>query len=968
MRKWLFLTGLLLCSTLIFAQTSVSGKITDSKTGLPIPGASVKIKSSRKGTTTNPEGIFKLPVSPDDVLEISAVGFKSQSLKVAGLSDISVALEENASELNEVVVTGNRGMPRVRTESAVPVDIVKLNSLEETTARPDLESQLNMAVPSFNYNRQSGADGSDAIDFASLRGLGYDQTLVLVNGKRRHLAAFVNEFGTRGRGNSGTDLNAIPEAAIDRVEILRDGASAQYGSDAIAGVVNLILKKDVNKLLIVAGYSGYYDHKYNTLNNVDPTQYYTGSQFDGQAFTLSANYGLPIGKNGGFINIGANLLTQGKTYRALPDTNWSSNPNSKYVAPYLADYRRAFGDGSLTTGGGMYNMEIPLAGTKTTFYSFGGYNYKHSNVYAWTRNFYNHPEKYPTNPDGSLIFVPSIMHVSGPPSSTLDTANVFYNPQEDVYITDISDAVGLKGTVGNGWDWDLSNVLGYNDFHYYGNKTFNATLPADQVATKTRFDDGGFNYLQNTANLDISKHFSSIAQGLTFSFGGEFRYENYKIYAGEEASYQAYPAGGPTATRYYPNVGDTRNIASGSQGFPGFRPTDEVNANRTNVGVYVEGNLDVTKEWLVDGAVRLENYSDFGFVNTYKLATRYKLTDNFNLRGSVSSGYRAPSLQQINFSNINTNIVAGQLQYIWLAPNTSQVAKAAGIPPLKQETSVNYSLGFAWKAAPNFTVTVDGYLIKMKNRVIFSGQFSATLPQLAPYIPATPPLNSVQFFANAVNTTNEGVDIVLEYNKKWGPKGLKILLAGNIQSITIDKINVPGPLNDNYFDQQTFFSTREQAFLIASAPRSKFSLNLEYDINKLAVGTHLTYFGSLTTQGYGYSTQAGAQPGQPGGTGISDAGLGYDPYVELDNESGTVPENFVFGGKMTTDLYLSYKINKNFTWILGADNIFNVHPDLSATAGAKNASWGDSESGGPFDAVQMGYNGTRIFTKVAIHF
>ena len=324
MRKWLLFAGILLSSSFIFAQTEVTGKITDSKTGTPVPGASVKIKATKKGTSTNSEGVFKLPVTTGDVLEISAVGFKSQTIRTTGQSDIAILLEESSAELNEVVVTGNRGAPRVKTESPVPVDIVKLNSLEETTARPDLESQLNMAVPSFNYNRQSGADGSDAIDFASLRGLGYDQTLVLVNGKRRHLAAFVNEFGTRGRGNSGTDLNAIPEASIDRVEILRDGASAQYGSDAIAGVVNLILKKDVNKLLIVAGYSGYYDHKYNTLNNVDPSQYYTGSQFDGQAFTLSANYGLPIGNNGGFINIGANLLTQGKTFRALPDTNWSS--------------------------------------------------------------------------------------------------------------------------------------------------------------------------------------------------------------------------------------------------------------------------------------------------------------------------------------------------------------------------------------------------------------------------------------------------------------------------------------------------------------------------------------------------------------------------------------------------------------------------------------------------------------------
>ena len=968
MRKWLFLAGILFSSTLIFAQTPYTGKVTDKTTGAPVPGLSVKIKSSGKGTTTNNEGVFKLLAKPDDVLEMSGIGYKTQSVRVGSSADLSVSMEAGTTELNEVVVTGNRGTPRVKTESPVPVDIVKMNSLEETTARPDLESQLNMAVPSFNYNKQSGADGSDAIDFASLRGLGYDQTLVLVNGKRRHLAAFVNEFGSRGRGNSGTDLNSIPEAAIDRVEILRDGASAQYGSDAIAGVINLILKKDVNKLLAVAGYSGYADHKYNTLNNVDPSQYYTGKQFDGQSFTLGLNYGLPIGKNGGFINIGANLLTQEKTFRALPDTNWTTNPNSKYVSPYLADFRRAFGDGSLTTAGAMYNMEIPVA-EKTTFYSFGSYNYKHSNVYAWTRNFYNHPEKFPTNGDGTIKFLPGIMHIAGPASQAFDPNNVFYNPQEDVYITDISEAAGLRGTVGTNWDWDFSNVIGYNDFHYYGNNTFNATLPDAQVAKQTRFDDGGFNYLQNTANLDVNRRFASIAQGLTFSFGGEFRYENYKIYQGEEASYASYPVGASSpATRFYPNVNETRQIASGSQGFPGFRPTDEVNAHRTNVGVYAEGALDVTDKWLVDAAIRFENYSDFGFVNTYKFATRYKLTESFNVRGSVSTGYRAPSLQQINFSNINTNIVAGSLQYIWLAPNTSQVARAAGIPPLKQETSVNYSLGFAWKPMKNLTITVDGYLIKMKNRVIFSGQFSSTLPALAPYIPATPPLNSVQFFANAVNTTNQGVDVVVEYNKSWGTKGIKILLAGNIQSINIDQINVPAPLNDNYFDQQTFFSTREQAFLIASAPRSKFSLNLEYDIKKLAIGTHLTYFGSLSTQGYGYSTRAGATAGQAGGAGISDAGLGYDPYVTLDNGNGTVPENFVFGGKLVTDLYLTYKINKNLSFVLGADNIFNVHPDISATKNAKSASWGDSESGGPFDAVQMGYNGTRLFTKVVLHF
>ena len=958
MRKFFFMTGLfLLSSSLLFAQTIITGKITDSKSGAPVNGATVKVKSTKKGTSSNTEGAFSIEAKAGDVLEISVIGYKTQTINVDGTSALSISLEQITTELGEIVVVGSRGGGRSKADSPVPVDVINVNQGGLTTAKPDLMSQMNMLVPSFNYNKQSGADGSDAIDFASLRGLGYDHTLVLINGKRRHLSAFVNEFGTRGRGNSGTDLNAIPEAAIDRIEILRDGASAQYGSDAIAGVINIILKKDVKHLNLTTGISGFYDHKYNTLNNVDPSQYYTGSQIDGKVFTAGLNYGISVGKNGGFLNIGGNFYTQGKTFRALPDTNWTSNPNSKYVAPYLADYRRAFGDGSVTSGGVVLNLEVPVAGSKTTFYANAINNAKHSNVYAWSRNFYNHPEKFPTDANGNLIFVPGIMHVSGPAGGTLNPDNVFYNPQEDVYIKDASFTFGFKGAYKNDWKWDISNVIGYNDFHYFGNNTFNGTLSNGIASTKTRFDDGGFSFLQNTTNYDISKYFSSVAEGLTLSFGAEFRYENYKIYKGEDDSW-----GYSIAPKYFPNVDETRDVASGSQGFPGFRPTDITNASRTNIGGYANAALDITKNWLVDGAVRFENYSDFGFVNTYKLASRYKLTDNFNIRGSVSTGFRAPSLQQINFSNINTNIVAGSLQYIWLAPNTSEVARAAGIPKLKQETSVNTSLGFAWKHVKNFTITLDGYHFNLKNRIIFTGQFSASLPALAPYMPSvSPPLNSVQFFANAVNTSNTGVDIVLDYTKKWKKNSFRVLLAGNLQSIKINSINIPAPLNDTYFDQQTFFSTREQSFLKASAPKSKFSLLLEYGINKFSVGTHLTYFGKLSTQGYGYASV-------PGGAGISDQGLGYDPYVTTDDGNSVVPENFVYNGKVATDIYFTFKFNSHISWIGGIDNIFNVHPDLAATKGAKSSSWGDSESGGPFDAVQMGYNGLRMFTKLSFNF
>jgi iron complex outermembrane receptor protein len=960
MRKLPFFACLLLCFCTVYSQKTLTGKITDTRTGAGMSGVSVNLKGSKKGTSTNNEGIFTIEAKPNDVLLITNIGYTTQEYIVTERSDIHIGLEPQAAELTQVVFVGSRGAARTKTESPVPIDVINVGQTGITTARPDLSSQLNMAVPSFNYNKQSGGDGSDAIDFASLRGLGFDQTLVLVNGKRRHQSAFVNQVGTRGRGNSGTDLNAIPEAAIDRIEILRDGASAQYGSDAIAGVINIILKKDIHKLTLTTGWSGYYDKKYNSLNNIDPSQYYTGSWVDGNTFTLGLDYGLPLGTHGGFINFGGNFMTQGKTFRAEPDTAWNSAANTKALG--VDDWRRAFGEGAVTSGGGMFNAEIPV-GSNSTFYSFGGYNYKHSNVYAWTRRWHSASNrvKFPTDDVGDLHFEPSIMRVFDAGDGSLGENNVYYNPQEDVYIKDQSIAIGFKGKMAGDWDWDISDNIGYNDFHYYGNKTFNASLPIPEQWTKTRFNDGGFNFLQNTANLDISKLYPSVAEGLTLSFGGEFRYERYKLYAGEPDSYR-------NGGAYYVIAGDTSYKASGSEGYPGYQPSDEANANRTNLGGYIDISLDITKKWLIDGAARFENYSDFGFVNTYKLASRYKIADNFNLRGSVSTGFRAPTLQQINFSNTNTNIVAGQLEYIKLAPNYSPITKAAGVPPLKQETSVNGSLGFTWQPIHNLTFTVDGYWVQLKHRIVITGNFDGSIPVIAPYLTQFD-VSSVNFFANAVNTTNTGLDIVMDYTKRWGARSFKLLLAGNIQKIAIDKVNIPPALDDTYAHQQAFFSTREAAFLTASAPHAKFSLALEYGFNRnFSIGTHLTYWGELTTQGFGYSALPGAAPGGPGGAGISDAGNGWDPYVTTDDGKSVVPENFVFHGKVTTDLYAAYKVGKSLTWYIGVDNITNVHPDQAIVPNAKQASWGDSESGGPFDAVQMGFNGMRMFTKLAFTF
>ncbi|HTE10320.1 MAG TPA: TonB-dependent receptor, partial [Chitinophagaceae bacterium] len=596
-KSLLLIVMIIFSSQFLFAQRqTITGKVTDAKTGEPVSGVSVKIKSSKTGgTVTNKEGVFSIAAAPKDVLEISSVGFKTETVTLNGETNISVNLTVATAELSEVVFVGSRGAGRAKIETPVPVDIIKINQIGLPTAKMDLTSVLNYAAPSFNYNKQSGADGADHVDLGTLRGLGPDQTLVLINGKRRHQTAFVALFGTRGRGNSGVDLNAFPEAAVDRIEILRDGASAQYGSDAMAGVINILLKKDINHWTINTGWSGYYDSKFNARKFNAGNQYYSGNAIDGGTYTLSVNNGFAIGKNGGFVNISADFLRQAKTYRQVDTTNPQLDKNSLL---YINSGRRAFGDGSVTTGGIMYNMEIPFsAGGKTSFYSFGGYNYKGSDAFAYSRNYSAKPERFPTDAGGNLIFVSDIMRKT-------NDAETYYNPHIQTHIQDVSMALGIKGDAGKGWGWDISNTIGRNDFHYYGDKTFNASQIGK--STPNHFDDGGFNFLQNTFNLDFNKSFKSVGEGLNLGLGTEFRYEKYAIYSGEELSYKNYDPNGVQA--------------SGSQGFPGFSNTDAVSANRTNFGVYADAALDVTKEWLVDGAVRFENYSDFGAVLTGKLA------------------------------------------------------------------------------------------------------------------------------------------------------------------------------------------------------------------------------------------------------------------------------------------------------------------------------------------------------------
>lgn len=917
-------TLLTCCLLLIFAgvnaQKTVSGIVKDAK-GELLFGATVNEKGTNNTTLTNVGGAFFLKYADEKaILVISYFGYVTAEVAIAGNEKLEVTLEE-VTNLEGVAIIGTRKLNRVATETPVPIDIIDLKDAKSIGNATQL---LQDAVPSLNYNKQSGSDGADHIDLATLRGLGPDQTLVLINGKRRHQTAYVALFGTRGRGNSGTDMSSIPVSAIDHIEILRDGASAQYGSDAIAGAVNIVLKKNKNEFTGDFGYGANYDNTYNTAFKPELGQYVTGNKLDGNTFNFNGNYGIGLGENNGFLNLSLNYRQSAKTFRQVLDT---SNLYTNDAALPLNPYRRANGDASFNSIGGFFNLELPFKNKQTVFYGFGGATSKNSDAYAFSRNWTARPDRFPTDSNGDLIYVDGIM------TTTPDSSEIYYNPHIQTKIMDVSACFGLKGQFKNNWNWDISNVTGNNTFHFYGDKTFNASLGSSQ----THFDDGGFSFLQSTTNFNTSKEFKGIAQGLNLAMGAEYRYENYSIVAGEEASYKNY---------------DTLK-ATGAQGFPGYQPNDEVNASRSVVGVFADAEIDLTTRFLVTGAVRMENYSDFGFTHNYKLASRYKLNEKFMLRASGSTGFRAPSLQQINFSSTFTTVQGSTISEVKIAPNYSTIAQAAGIPNLKQEKSVNLGVGFTLTPVRNLKITVDAYQVQVKDRVVLSGQFDASDATLNSALTTEMQNLNVglaQFFVNAVNTTNRGIDLVVDYKWVTNKNILRASVATNLQQMTIDKINVPEKLNDTPEHQQTFLSDREKAFILASAPNSKMIVKLQYERGKYSIGTRATYFGKVTLLGYG------------------ESGLGINPEVPTDQDASIyVKDQYIYSGKLVNDLFATYKIHKLLTLELGVNNLLNVHPDLGAVKSAKWWAY-NTETGGAWDAVQMGFSGRFLYTKLSFKF
>lgn len=949
----LFLSLFTLFSMTIYAQSyQVSGKVIDSD-NQPLPGVSVTVEGTNKGTVTDFDGKYSIMVTMNENLLFSYVGYNTKKLQMDGTKTFNVTLTSGVA-LNEVVVVGSRNPSRTAVDTPVPVDVIDITQLITSGPQVNLNQILNYVAPSFSSNTQTISDGTDHVDPASLRGLGPDQVLVLINGKRRHTSSLVNVNGTFGRGSVGTDLNAIPSEAIERLEILRDGAAAQYGSDAIAGVINIVLKRTYNKL----------DFNITTGANFSKNANNETGGVDGETTNISANYGLQLGDKGGFINFTgdfdvrkdysrmkawegtifnlyntverfanndgydisklqdddvsdvinyatlAGINLNGASTKADLRTILSADNTTLELAArglQKSDFNMRVGQSALRGGRFFANMSLPLNDKGTELYAFSGLSSRNGN----SAGFYRLPNQ-------SRTYTP--MYING------------FLPEINSTIVDKSFAVGIKGKI-NSWDVDFSNTWGKSSFLYTIGNTSNASM---QNASPKIFDAGGFSFMQNSVDLDISQFFANTLAGLNIAFGAEYRMENYSIVAGEQPSYAQYTSAGQVITLASQTPSKDFFGASrpgGSQVFPGFSPANELSRGRNSIAGYFDTEADITKSFLVSFATRYENYSDFGSTINFKLATRIKASDNVNFRAAFNTGFRAPSLAQLYFNSTSTifdNL--GNPQEVGTFSNDSKVAELLGIPKLKQETSKSISLGLTAKIPEaHLNLTVDGYFVGIDNRVVYTGQFTAPsgsqgdeLRQLLSQANAS----AASFFANAINTQSKGLDIVLTHQTAVGNNAvLRSDLSGTFsKTIKVGNIKASKVL-ENAGLVETYFPEDSRIYLEAAVPRTKFTLSNNYTTNKFNIFLRNVWFGPVT------------------------------------EATTTIANQQVFSAKLVTDLSIGYKLSKTLTGTIGANNIFDVYPDRALEQY-------NNRSSGRFDwsrrAQQFGIGGRFLFARLTL--
>jgi iron complex outermembrane receptor protein len=841
----------------------------------PLPGVSIVVKGTTIGTTTNFDGQYSINAGNGDTLIFSYVGFDTQRIKVSG-SVLNVSMKSGV-ELEEVVLVGSRTAPRSNSDTPLPIDVVSAKELT-STGQITFDKALQYRIPSFNTVQTPVNDATSLLDPYEIRNMGPSRTLILINGKRKNLSALLYTQTSPGRGETGADISAIPTDAIKRVEILRDGASAQYGSDAIAGVMNIILKDTPNEgsATLRSGIT---------------------SEGDGEMFGVAVNNGSSIGGDKGFVNYTVDLSK----------VNLANRPGTVNAAGEAGDFGANIADvqeflrrnpdanninGSPETAAAKFSVNFGYdLSENTSLYANAAYVYKSVNSFANYRTpYWRTVTDYPYLAD---FF----------PGDNPNNAGGYdgYVPTFEGLLSDYNATVGFKSFI-NDWNVDASFTTGGNMQTYKVNNTHNRNevfspstfIDANgngsvddgeitegselyRANSQQSFDPGGTKFSHNIGNIDISK---LISDKVSIGMGAEFRTETFEVIQGELASYDG----------------------GGGDSFAGATPQDSGKFNRYNIGGYFSLDYDVSDAFLLSGTVRSENYSDFGNAFVYKFSSRYKLSDVLTLRGSLSSGFRAPTLHQIYTQKAQYSFIPGQgIQVGGLINNVSTQAKLLGIPQLDAETSNNFTVGIGGKLSNKFTYTVDYYSIAVKDRIVLGTEIGATGDATNPLdvLLASNSLSDISFFSNAIDTKTSGIDVVLGYRDiDLGEGSLDLNLSGNytLQNERDGAVkDIPLVANAG----QSVVNQTQEALFFTSRPITKWILGANYDVNKFSFSFNNTYFGKTTFFQQGLSTDANGR---------------FNLRTEF------IP-------KVVTDLGVNYNATDKMTLAININNIFNVLPE-----------------------------------------
>ena len=923
----LSLALLTLCSARPLAAQSgtVQGKVSDS-TGAAVVGASISVEGTGLHVTSGSSGKYVIRGVPrgERRVQVRAIGFAptSADVSVAGadVAEQDFMLVRSAIELAPIdVVIGSRGRHTAAQELAVPVDVYTAEQIQQqgTTETSQILQSLS---PSVNFPRQSVTDANDIMRPFTLRGLSPDHTLVLINGWRRHQMAVLNTFAYgMGAGSTGVDMNAIPGGAIERIEVLRDGAAAQYGSDAIAGVVNVVLKEG----------------KFSPFLSANAGQYVTGKGYPNEGTTVDLNGGFGIGLGRGSLAVFGEFQHRDPTNRAWADPYLvdaagnadSINPKTGEVVVKrnsLTQPNGHWGDGLEKDGMFFTNFRMPLnASGSTEFYAFGGYSHRVGTGNGYWRYLDSNRNWQEIYPQG---FLPE------------------FHPTDE----DFSAAGGVR-TGTHGWAIDFGGSYGVNRFDYDLQHTLNASLgpclvtacaPGADGALGTGDDPGIPNQTSFRAGrllkrealgaLNVSH---SVNLGLTlpatFSFGGTVRREQFKI---EEGEYASWVNGNHLAQD------SSAPAPGGSSVFGGFSPGDASDHSRTNYGVYSEFEANLTSQLLGNIAGRFEDYSDFGSNISGKLALRFQPTQRLVFRAAGSTGFRAPGLAQNYFSHLTTSYIAGQLVEVGNYPTDDPISQLLGAKPLKEETSFNLSGGLAVTPRDNLTLTLDAFHIEINDRILLGATFDddTTLAILARN--GITGVGGVQYFTNGLDTKTQGIDLAANWRVPAGPTGtLTFDLGVNYTKNTITHIDpLPAVLANStepgLIDSVTYIGITEER------PDWRGTLTTTYDVGRFRIMGRGAYYGKFSS----------AQPG----------------FCDLCRER--------YGAKTLFDAELGYTFNQ-VKLAIGARNLFNVYPDQPSSNTPNDPTDPNSDPVKLFNnnygtfpwaaASPFGYNGRFIYTR-----